>query len=152
MKQLFFFLFFLLTGVLVFSQDQKRQAGFNLQKGVAVQGYDVVAYFKQGKAVKGTAAHTVFHQGVKYQFASVENKETFKKNPSAYEPQYGGWCAYAMGETGEKVEIDPETFKIINGKLHLFYNKLFNNTLKTWNKNEANLKAKADANWVKIYK
>ena len=56
-----------------------------------------------------------------------------------------------MGAKGTKVEVDPETFKIINGKLYLFYNKYLNNTLTTWNKNEADLKSKADANWQKIY-
>ena len=55
-----------------------------------------------------------------------------------------------MGATGEKVEIDPQTFKITDGKLNLFYNAYFNNTLKTWNKDEVNLKKKADANWKKI--
>jgi len=151
MKQLSFFLIFLFTSVLVFSQDQKRLAAFNLQNGIAVQGYDVVAYFKLNKAEKGNEANTVYHQGIKYQFANAANKEEFKRNPSKYEPQYGGWCAYAMGATGKKVEVDPETFKIINGQLYLFYNKLFNNTLKTWNKDEGGLKAKANANWAKIY-
>ena len=87
----------------------------------------------------------------KYRFSSVANKEEFKKNPSKYEPQYGGWCAFAMGDYGEKVEIDPETFKIVNGKLYLFYNKGFNNTLKSWNKNEAVLKSNADINWAKLF-
>ncbi len=135
-----------------FAQDQKRQAGYNLQNGIAAQAYDVVAYFTTSKAVKGNSINSVVYQGLKYQFANPANKEEFKKNPSKYEPQYGGWCAYAMGATGEKVEVDPETFKIINGKLYLFYNKFFNNTLKTWNKDEANLKTKADVNWLKIYK
>lgn len=151
MKQLSFFLVFLFTSVFVFSQDQKRLAAFNLQNGIAVQGYDVVAYFKLNKAVKGNESNTVYCQGIKYRFANAANKEEFKSNPSKYEPQYGGWCAYAMGATGEKVEVDPETFKIINGQLYLFYNKLFNNTLKTWNKDETSLKAKANANWAKIY-
>ena len=57
-----------------------------------------------------------------------------------------------MGAKGEKVEVDPETFKIIQGKLYLFYNAFFNNTLKDWNKDEANLKLKADANWKSIFK
>jgi hypothetical protein len=57
-----------------------------------------------------------------------------------------------MGSAGEKVEINPETFKIIDGKLYLFYNAYFNNTLKSWNKAEASLKAKADANWKKFIK
>jgi YHS domain-containing protein len=133
------------------AQDQQRKKEFNLDNGVAVKGYDAVAYFKQNKAVKGKAEFAVIHQGIKYQFASNDNKEEFKKNPSKYEPQYGGWCAYAMGETGEKVDFDPATFKIINGKLYLFYNKFFNNTLPKWNKDETNLKVKADANWKKFY-
>lgn len=146
------FLMMLCSSVHVIAQDQKRLSGFNLSNGLAVQGYDVVAYFTSNKAIKGNNEHTVIHQGVKYRFANAANKVEFKKNPAKYEPQYGGWCAYAMGATGEKVEIDPETFKIVNGKLYLFYNKLFNNTLKTWNKDEAVLKAKADVNWLKIYK
>ena len=78
------------------------------------------------------------------------NKEEFRKSPARYEPEYGGWCAYAMGAKGEKVAVDPGTFKIVNNKLYLFYNKFFNNTLKDWNKDEANLKTKADASWGKI--
>lgn len=126
---------------------EKRRSSFNLENGLAISGYDPVAYFTQSKAIEGDKRWSVFHNGVTYYFSSEQNKETFKKNPGAYEPQYGGWCAYAMGATGEKVEIDPETFKIINGKLYLFYNKFFNNTLKSWNKDEANLKSKADNNW-----
>ncbi len=128
----------------------KRANEFNLEKKVAIQGYDPVSYFKQNKAVKGKKELASSYEGVIYYFSSQANKEAFAKNPSAYEPQYGGWCAYAMGSSGEKVEIDPETFKIIDGKLYLFYNAYFNNTLKSWNKDEINLKKKADANWKKI--
>lgn len=128
----------------------KRLAEFNIEKKVAIQGYDPVAYFTQKKAIAGKSAISTNYEGIVYFFASQENKEKFIKNPAAYEPQYGGWCAYAMGAKGEKVEIDPETFKIVDGHLYLFYNAYFNNTLKLWNKDEANLKSKADANWKKI--
>ena len=74
------------------------------------------------------------------------------KNPTYFEPQYGGWCAYAMGSKGEKIAIDPETFKIVEGKLYLFYNAYFNNTLKIWNKDELSFKKKADLNWKKFVK
>lgn len=127
-----------------------RRKNFNLEKDIAIQGYDPVAYFKQDKALKGEDQFSTTYQGVIYNFSSADNKETFLENPSFYEPQYGGWCAYAMGKNGEKVEINPETFKIINNRLYLFYNKYFNNTLKGWNKDEPNLKAKADVNWQKI--
>lgn len=149
MKQVFLFMVFFSAVFVSSAQDQKRTQSFNLEKGLAVQGYDVVAYFS-GKAIKGESSLAVIHQGIRYHFSSTANKEEFKKNPGKYEPQYGGWCAYAMGATGEKVEIDPETFKILNGKLYLFYNKRFNNTLKTWNKDEQVLKTKADANWGKL--
>jgi YHS domain-containing protein len=119
---------------------------------IAVSGYDVVAYFLLKKAVKGSETFSVSISGIKYYFSSLNNKNLFIKNPAYFIPQYGGWCAYAMGEKGEKVEIDPETFKILNGKLYLFYNTYFNNTLKSWNKDEANLKLKADANWLRINK
>lgn len=129
-----------------------RKKQFNLNdEGVAIKGYDPVAYFKSNEAVKGKKELAVFFQGALYYFSSVENKEEFKKNPAKYEPEYGGWCAYAMGAKGEKVSIDPETFKIVNGKLYLFYNRNFTNTLKSWNKDEASLKTKADINWKNIF-
>ncbi|WP_348823599.1 YHS domain-containing (seleno)protein [Flavobacterium aestuarii] len=131
---------------------RKKISEYNLENKVAIQGYDPVSYFKQNKAVKGKKEISASYEGIIYQFSSASNKEIFSKNPASFEPQYGGWCAYAMGSAGEKVEINPETFKIIDGKLYLFYNAFFNNTLKSWNKDENNLKAKADANWKKIIK
>lgn len=128
----------------------KRAAEFNLDKKTAIQGYDPVAYFTQKKAVKGKATIAATYEGVTYNFSTQTNKDLFLKNPAGYEPQYGGWCAFAMGDYGKKVDVNPETFKILDGKLYLFYNAYFNNTLKSWNKDEVNLKKKADANWRKI--
>lgn len=147
-------LFICLLTVRAFSQDisKQRDTHFNLQNGLALQGYDPVAYFTQQKAIKGNkSVGAVFYQGVTYLFSSEENKAAFKKSPAMYEPQYGGWCAYAMGRDGTKVEVDPETFKIIDGRLFLFYNKRFNNTIKPWNKDETRLKKQADINWAKIF-
>ncbi len=129
-----------------------RKKEFNLANGLAIQGYDPVSYFTAGKAVEGKKDVSLAYQGVTYRFSSTSNRDLFKATPEKYEPIYGGWCAYAMGATGEKVEVDPETFKIIDGKLYLYYNKLFTNTLKTWNKDEKALKEKADNNWTKIFK
>ena len=83
-------------------------------------------------------------------FANEPNLNKFKATPEKYEPVYGGWCAYAMGEKGEKVEVDPETFKILDGRLYLFYNSWGNNTLTKWNKNEKTLKMQGDQNWKKF--
>lgn len=139
------------TLVIVNAQSAIRIKEFNLEKGVAIQGYDPVAYFLQNKAVKGSKQFAALADGITYNFSSAANKELFVKDYKRYEPQYGGWCAYAMGATNEKVEIDPETFKIVNGKLYLFYHSWVNNTLNKWNKDEANLKAKADKNWMTIF-
>ena len=152
MKKLVLLVLILISGTSFAQNDAKRIEQYNLENKVAIQGYDPVGYFTQGKAIKGKKEFTTSYQGVVYKFSSSENKEAFLKNPSKYEPQYGGWCAYAMGSAGEKVEINPETFKIIDGKLYLFYNAYFNNTLKSWNKDQTNLKTKADNNWKKTYK
>ncbi len=145
--------FILLLSSFVFAQNTAadRTKHFNLEKGIAIQGYDPVAYFSN-KALKGDKKYIAKYIGVVYYFSSETNKNNFLKNPSKYEPQYGGWCAFAMGDYGKKVEIDPETFKIVDGRLYLFYNAYFNNTLKSWNKDEKNLKAKADKNWTTLIK
>ncbi len=134
----------------LFSQDKFRTSGYNIENGLAIKGYDPVAYISQNRAVKGLQNLAYTFAGITYYFATEANLQTFKKNPSIYEPQYGGWCAYAMGVSGEKVEIDPKTFKVVDGKLYLFYNFYFNNTLTTWNKDEKNLAGKADQNWSSL--
>jgi len=152
MKKLVVLILVLISGISFAQNEAKRVSAYNLENKVAILGYDPVGYFTHGKAIKGKKEISTSYQGVTYKFSSTENKETFLKNPLKYEPQYGGWCAYAMGSANKKVEINPETFKIIDGKLYLFYNAYFNNTLKSWNPDEANLKVKADNNWKKIYK
>lgn len=133
-----------------YSQDLVvRTKQFNLEKRLALQGYDPVSYF-DGKPLEGETEFEFTYLGVTYRFANANNVKRFKESPDKYEPAYGGWCAYAMGNTGEKVKIDPETYKIQNGKLYLFYNFWGNNTLTDWNKNEQPLKTKADQNWKKI--
>jgi len=140
----------LLLSQLAYPQDDgARKKNFNIKKTVAIEGYDPVSYF-DGKPVEGDSKFTTSFKGVTYLFASAANANKFKAAPEKYEPAYGGWCAYAMGENGEKVKIDPETYKIADGKLYLFYNFWGNNTLKEWNKNEKTLKPKADQNWKKF--
>jgi YHS domain-containing protein len=136
---------FLLISTAVFSQQD-----YNLKKGFVAQGYDVVAYFNN-TAVKGNKKHITNYEGVKFKFVSKENLEKFAKNPTKYIPQYGGYCAYAIGKSGEKVSINPKTFEIRDGKLYLFYNAWGTNTLKLWGKEGAEkLKTQADINWKKL--
>ncbi len=141
----------LLRVVPALAQDAApRQKQYNLDHGLAIDGYDPVSYFN-GKPLKGSSTFAYTYGGVMYRFATAANAERFKKNPMTYEPAYGGWCAYAMGATGEKVSVDPETYKITDGHLYLFYNKFFTNTLPKWNKDERTLTRQADANWKKFY-
>jgi YHS domain-containing protein len=130
-------------------QENSRTGQFNLGKNkLALEGYDPASYFS-GKPTKGKSSFSTTHKGVVYYFASAQNKVLFTAHPENYEPEYGGWCAYAMGAKGEKVEVDPENFKVKNGKLYLFYRNFFSNTLDDWNKDEASLMKKADSNWAK---
>lgn len=151
MRKTFLFLFLLMGCAMAASAQKTSYGNYNLARsGLAIDGYDPVAYFVSGKAVEGKSAVSFVYNGVTYQFSTVQNRDLFKASPARYEPQYGGWCAYAMGAKGEKVAVDPETFKIVDGKLYLFYNRFFNNTLKDWNKDESSLKAKADKNWLRF--
>lgn len=123
--------------------------------GIAIGGYDPVAYFQKNQALKGTTAIKVIHDGVTYHFSSLENQQLFIKNPEGYKPQYEGYCALAVSY-GKKISIDPETFKVKDGKLYLFFHgKTGNgkvNSLETWNKNEERLLKKAEANWPNVKK
>lgn len=147
----------LLLGIIFFNPDSiaqdavKRFKNYNLQNGVALHGYDAVSYHT-GKPVKGNAIFKYNYKGISYLFSTPGNLELFKKEPDKYEPTYGGWCAYAIGKTGEKVDPDPSNFKLENGKVYLFYKSFFSNTLDDWNKDETNLKRKAEANWPNLIK
>jgi YHS domain-containing protein len=135
--------------VLFGQPGEVRKAHFNIRKNIAIDGYDPVSYF-HGKPLEGDSEFNFTYKGITYYFASAANLARFKASPEKFEPAYGGWCAYAMGESGEKVKVDPETFKILNGTLYLFYNFWGNNTLDTWNKNEKKLKHTADQNWADV--
>ncbi|WP_126652239.1 YHS domain-containing (seleno)protein [Chryseobacterium aureum] len=146
MKTKFLFPVLLFFSSIFFAQSAKN---INQQDGVANYGYDVVSYFS-GKPQEGSAKNIVNYMNANYYFVNSQNKAIFQKDPNKYLPQYGGYCAFAMGDNGEKVEVNPKTYKITNGKLYLFYNRFFTNTLTSWNKDEKNLTVKADKNWKKF--
>ena len=123
---------------------------YNTKKGIAIEGYDVVAYFN-GTPQKGNADYTYIYDEVTYKFSSKENLNRFTKNPKQYLPQYGGYCAYAIALKSKKVDVNPKTYEIRNGKLYLFYNAWGNNTLNSWLKQQPEeLVIKADDNWKKL--
>jgi len=148
MKNILILLLFI-SANLPAQSDDARKRNYNIKKNIAIEGYDPVSYF-DGNPTEGDSKFNYAFKGVVYQFSNTSNANKFKASPEKYEPVYGGWCAYAMGETGEKVKIDPQTYKIVEGRLYLFYNFWSNNTLKDWNKNEKSLKTKADQNWKKF--
>jgi YHS domain-containing protein len=136
----------LLISTSVYSQKND----YNTKKGYVAEGYDVVSYFMQ-KAEKGNKKYITTYDGVKFRFSSQNNLETFNKSPKKYVPQYGGYCAYAIGFKSEKVDINPKTFEIRDGKLYLFYNAWGTNTLDLWKEEGAEkLQKQADVNWQSL--
>ena len=117
--------------------------------GLGASGHDVVAYFdmKPGaRAVKGNARYQAKHSGTMYYFASQENLDKFRKDPSAYAPQYDGYCAYGVTE-GAKIKSDPNAWSIYQGKLYLNYNRSMR---VMWTRNkDANIES-ANANWPRV--
>jgi len=122
-----------------------------LGDSIGVSGYDPVAYFPEGggRPQKGLIRLAFEYRGVTYRFASEENRERFKAGPEKYLPAFGGWCAWAMGEVGKKVDVDPESFEIRDGHLYLFYRDRELDTRALWQKNPEELRRKANANWEK---
>lgn len=142
------FLIMILTFVSFLAIPQ--QTDYNIQKKAVAAGYDVVAYFNN-EAVKGNKKFSTSYENATFRFSSKENLTAFLNSPEKYIPQYGGYCAYAIGVKGEKVSIDPETFEIRDQKLYLFYNAWGTNTLELWLKENPDvLKQKADKNWVSL--
>ncbi|WP_309386680.1 YHS domain-containing (seleno)protein [Cerasicoccus frondis] len=129
----------------------KRQADFNLDSGdLGAQGYDPVSYFSNHPQ-KGNARIASVYRGVTYYFVNTANKQIFDADPGKYEPAFGGWCAWAMADDGSKVDVDPKTFKIVEGRLYLFYNGFWGDTLKKWNAGNQDALAKsAQANWASV--
>jgi YHS domain-containing protein len=146
-----------LAPLFALAQDQRTppidpaRAVSNLDgKHLAIGGFDPVAYFPAGggEPTKGSKDVTAVYRGATYRFASAAHRDLFLASPSEFAPAYGGWCAYAMA-SGERVEVDPESFLIEDGSLLLFYDGLFADTRKSWGKEGPDaLRAKADAAWL----
>ena len=131
----------------VASAQENPKHYLNVDKhGLALQGYDPVGYFTQNKAVPGDEKLTSSLHGATYRFATAENKALFDADPAKYEPQFGGFCGYAVSK-GYTAKIDPEAFIIQDGRLILQYSK---SVLKKWNEDPANRLKSADSNWPKI--
>jgi YHS domain-containing protein len=115
---------------------------------VAIMGYDPVAYFTDGRAVKGSEQFAYKWLGATWHFASTEHQQTFAATPIRYAPQYGGLCALGVANGEKSVNVDPEAWRIVDGKLYLFFGKA--GLEQDWDPNPEAVVAKADANWPAI--
>ena len=135
-----------IIGILFFFTGLAQQSSlsvdhFNTEsENLVVNGYDVVSYFSESEPVKGKQSISTDYQGLLIYFSSEENKRKFLDDPEKYLPKYGGWCAYAIGNSGKKVDVDPFSYSIKNGELYLFYKSYFNDTREKWIQNHKELK------------
>ena len=112
----------------------------------ALSGYETVAYFTDGKPVKGSKKFKTEYKGAEWRFSSQENLDKFLANPTAFAPQYGGYCAWAMGR-GYTAEGNPKHWKIVDGKLYLNYDA---SVKKEWEVDIPGFIAKADVNYPNL--
>jgi YHS domain-containing protein len=115
--------------------------------GIAIDGYDPVAYFTDNRAVKGSERYSYEWLGTPWHFANDQHRELFRSDPMKYAPQYGGYCAGEVAGSGSTtVNIDPEAFKNIDGKLYLTYDKAHTADFAA---NTGDM-SRANANWPKM--
>jgi len=117
-------------------------------KGVAINGYDAVAYFTEKKPVQGSAQFSLDWKGAKWLFASAANRDAFKAEPAKYAPQYGGYCAFGASE-GYAVKTEPDAWSVVDGKLYLNYNTVVRTK---WSENIPERIKAGDRNWPAILK
>ena len=119
---------------------------YNSTRGIALDGYDVVAYFTTGQPTKGASTHPHHWSGITWRFATAEHRDAFAREPDKYAPQFGGFCAYGVSR-GYAVDIDPAAWSIVGGRLYLNYSK---SVQRTWNQDRAGYIRKAEANWPSV--
>jgi len=140
----------LLTAAVVFigmavpSTVQAKSEVYTDRHGLAIRGYDPVAYHKQGRPLEGSAQYEFVWKGATWRFASAAHRDLFKADPARYAPRYGGYCAWAVSQ-GYTASVDPENaWRIVDGKLYLNYNAAVK---KKWEADIPGHIQKADANW-----
>ncbi|MEX2644249.1 MAG: YHS domain-containing (seleno)protein [Acetobacterales bacterium] len=132
--------------IAVFAAGTVHAATVYTDDGVAIGGYDPVAYFNAGKPVEGSSEHALEWSGVTWRFASAANRDAFAAEPGKYAPQYGGFCAWAVSQ-GYTAPVDPDAWKIVDGKLYLNYSK---GVQANWEKGIPGHIRAADGNWPGI--
>ena len=118
-----------------------------LYAGLGAKGYDVVAYFTDGKPVQGLDRYENVYGGVTWRFASQQHRDLFAANPEKYAPQFGGFCSWGVAQ-GKLFDVDPvKGWTVHNGKLYLNFNGDIN---KTFREDPKGLAAKAEKNWPEL--
>jgi YHS domain-containing protein len=118
------------------------------RRGLALQGYDAVAYAREGRPVKGQPAYSYRWNDSTWHFASAEHRDAFVREPERYAPQFGGYCAYAVSRN-YTADVDPEAWSIVDGRLYLNYSK---RVQRLWEQErDANIE-KARGNWPGVLK
>jgi len=119
------------------------------QDGLAIRGYDPVAYFTERRPVAGDPAFSLEWNGARWRFASQENRDVFSANPGTYAPQYGGFCAWAVAAKGKLYSTQPANWSIVGGRLYLNFN---DDIQRRWEKDIPGFIAEADRRWPLIQK
>lgn len=136
----------LLTFGISLSARAQESPFFTDKAGLAISGYDPVAYFTQQQAIKGSELYRVEWGGVVWQFKDEANRNAFTSDPAKFIPQYGGYCAYGVSED-HKSPTDPEAWSVVEGKLYLNYSR---KVRELWRKDPEGRIRKADKNWVNL--
>lgn len=121
-------------------------AKVNAEQGVAIRGYDAVAYHAEGRPVRGSASFTHAWNGATWRFANAANRDRFAADPTRFAPAYGGFCAWAAAE-GYTAPIDPNAWRIVDGKLYLNYDRAIQ---RRWEGDIPGNIRRADANWPRL--
>lgn len=140
-----FFVHFFMT-IFLLAGSGGAATGKTPDGDAAISGYDAVAYFRAGQAVKGNESYSFFWHNLTWYFVNGENRALFTAKPDQFTPQYDGYCAWAMTE-GQKIETDPEVWKIVDGKLYL---NCSTSAHEEWSKDIPGNIKKADTNWAKL--
>lgn len=124
----------------------QEDAVFTTLFGGAIRGYDPVAYFTQGRPVEGSGDYQTDWNGARWSFASAEHKALFDADPEAYAPQYGGYCSWAVAQ-GYTASVDPEAWRIVDGKLYLNYSA---DIQQRWESDIEGFISSANSNWPSV--
>ena len=122
------------------------QTSFYAADGIAIKGYDPVAYFSEGKPVEGLKEFSYSWQGTEWHFKNLANRDAFKAAPEKYAPQFGGYCAYGASQN-HKSPTDPVAFTIVNQRLYLNYSP---KVKELWMKDTTGYIVKARKNWTSL--